>query len=85
MKKLVGYIDVKNQKLIDVYTTKQVAKRLGLQPRRLRAIAKNRNIGRKIGRDLLFYEEEIVLLRPGKPGNPEVYKHSPNWKKRKNR
>jgi hypothetical protein len=63
-------------------TTKQVADKLGLKPRRLRAIAKNRNIGRKLGRDLVFYEEEVELLRPGKPGNREVYKHSPNWKKR---
>lgn len=70
MKKLVGYIDVLNQKVINVYTTKQVANKLGLKPRRLRAIATNRNIGRKIGRDLLFREEEIEKLRPRKTGRP---------------
>lgn len=65
--------------------TKQVAERLGLKPRRLRAIAKNRNIGRKLGSNLVFYENEVELLRPGKPGNREVYKYSPSWKKRKNK
>jgi hypothetical protein len=47
-----------------------MAKIIGVSERRLRAIAKDRGVGRKFGNYLLFRESDIEQLRPLAPGRP---------------
>lgn len=54
----------------EVLTTNQVAEHLGVSPRRVRAIAQQRNIGRKIGQTLTFRRAELPKLIPGARGRP---------------
>lgn len=51
-------------------TTREVAERLGVSPRRVTALAKSRDIGRQVGRDWLFSENDVAALRERKPGRP---------------
>tara|TARA_Y100001938_G_C8071838_1_gene423603 strand:+ start:828 stop:1112 length:285 start_codon:yes stop_codon:yes gene_type:complete len=50
-------------------TTKQVADRYGISPRRVRKIADDRGIsGRDLGGVLVWTEEQVDLLQPRKRG-----------------
>lgn len=46
------------------------AKYLGVSERRVQALAKERGIGRRFGRYLLFNQADLEALRPGPPGRP---------------
>lgn len=54
----------------EVMTTEQVAQHLGVTPRRVRAIAVQRRLGKKLGRSLVFHRSELAKLRPGRRGRP---------------
>lgn len=55
---------------MDAFTTKEVAEKYKISTRRVRAIAKNRDLGEKCGHDLFFSEEDVVKMEPGSPGRP---------------
>lgn len=55
----------------DLLTTKQAAERLGMTPQRIRQIAEERKIGRKMGRDWFFSTHELEQLQqPASTGRP---------------
>jgi predicted RNase H-like HicB family nuclease len=47
-----------------------MAKLLGVSPRRVQALAKERGVGRRFGNYLVFAESDIERLRPRSPGRP---------------
>lgn len=51
-------------------TTADVADRLGLTPSRVRALARSRGVGRRVGRDWLFDASDLERLRERKAGRP---------------
>lgn len=51
-------------------TSREVADRLGVSPRRVTALAKSRTVGRQVGRDWLFSENDIAALQDRRPGRP---------------
>ena len=53
-----------------LYTTAQVAERLGLSRRRVLALALSRGLGRKLGRDWIFDEEDIEGMQIRVAGRP---------------
>ena len=53
------------------FTTKQVAKHLGVTPRRVRALIESGRLkARKIGRDYLIDSRSLAAFRPLPPGRP---------------
>jgi hypothetical protein len=56
----------------ELLTAADVAAILGVSDRRVRALAKRRNIGWQVPntRIWLFRPYEVELLKPGKPGRP---------------
>lgn len=57
--------------LASILTTDQVGDILGVTPRRVRAIAAKRNVGRQLGGAWFFLPSDVERLRPGKPGRPK--------------
>lgn len=55
---------------VPLLTTREVAERLGVTPRRVLAIAASRGMGRKIGHSMMFRPEDIEAMRPGPVGRP---------------
>lgn len=51
-------------------TSREVAKRLDVTPRRITALAKERGVGVQKGREWLFSEDDVVALKPRSPGRP---------------
>lgn len=51
-------------------TSREVAKRLDVTPRRVTALARQRGVGVLKGRDWLFSEDDVVALKPRSPGRP---------------
>lgn len=51
-------------------TTKEVAARLHVTPRRVLALAADRGIGERFGRSVMFREEDVSRLQPGPVGRP---------------
>lgn len=51
-------------------TTSDVAARLGVSVRRVQALAAQRSVGKRFGRDLLFSNDEVESMRPGQVGRP---------------
>lgn len=51
-------------------TSAEVAQRMGVSQRRVLALAKSRGLGRKIGRSVMFRDEDIIALSPGPVGRP---------------
>jgi hypothetical protein len=54
-----------------IYTSTQIAAELGISMRRVQAMAKSRNLGRMIGRDILFSQADLDNMRSrinGRPG-----------------
>lgn len=58
---------------VSLLTTKEVASKLNVTPRRVLAIARDRGIGRKIGNSVMFHPDEIEALRPGPVGRPRAH------------
>jgi predicted RNase H-like HicB family nuclease len=56
-------------------STKDVAKELGVSPRRVRQIASSRGIGMKSGRDHVFTRRDIDAMRERRRGRPPRRKH----------
>jgi hypothetical protein len=79
----VAYREGENSTLMFLLSSKDVAERLGITDRRVRAIAQKINerfsVGWKVpGTETwLFKESEIELLRPGKTGRPSNQKNIP--------
>lgn len=60
-----------NFAISSLLTTEQMADRLLVSTRRVRALAKSRNIGWQISRGVwLFQPDDVEKLRPGIPGRP---------------
>jgi predicted RNase H-like HicB family nuclease len=53
-------------------TTKEVAERLHVTPRRVLALAADRGVGERFGRSVMFTEEDVAKLKPGQVGRPKV-------------
>ena len=51
-------------------TADDIARQLGITSRRVRALAQSRGIGERFNRTVMFYEDDVERLRPGKPGRP---------------
>lgn len=51
-------------------STEQAAEELGVSVRRVRALARSRGLGTRIGRDLLFTPEDVDAMRERRPGRP---------------
>lgn len=51
-------------------TSGEVAKKLGVTPRRVLAIAAGRGIGQRFGRSVMFHPDDVERLRPGPVGRP---------------
>lgn len=51
-------------------TSTDVAKVLGISQRRVQALSRSRNIGRRVGNYVIYRQEDVEALRPGKPGRP---------------
>lgn len=56
----------------DCLSARDVARHLGITPRRVSAIAKRRGVGRIIGGVRLFAPEDMPALTPGPPGRPRT-------------
>lgn len=55
-----------------LYTTKQAAELTGKTLRNLQMLIVNHGIGRKLGRDYFFTEEDLATIRKlPKPGRPK--------------
>jgi hypothetical protein len=54
----------------DLLTAADVAAALGLTPSRVRALARSRGVGRRVGRDWLFGASDLERLRERTPGRP---------------
>jgi hypothetical protein len=54
----------------ELLTSDQAATRLNLTRARVLALARSRNVGWRIGRDVLFRPEDIDALRIRMPGRP---------------
>jgi hypothetical protein len=69
--------------LSTLLTIDDVAKRLQLSPRRIRALAAVRHTTHGIGYQVpgtaqwLFWPHEVDALRPGKPGRPPAVRPNP--------
>lgn len=65
------------EELADVprLTSQEVANELGLSRRRVLALAKSRELGRKVGRDVLFSEADLDAMRDRQPGRPHKTRH----------
>ena len=55
---------------VPLLTTREVAERLEVTPRRVLAIAASRGVGRKIGHSMMFHPDELEAMRPGPVGRP---------------
>jgi predicted RNase H-like HicB family nuclease len=58
-----------------LWTTSEVADEINVSVRRVQALARQRGLGKKVGRDLLFNDEEVRSMRvriPGRPASPPV-------------
>lgn len=53
-------------------TSSQVAEYLGISVRRVNALSKARNIGRRLGNFAVFTANDVERLRPGNPGRPRT-------------
>lgn len=51
-------------------TTKEVAERLHVTPRRVLALAEDRGVGERYGRSVMFREQDVSRLQPGPVGRP---------------
>jgi predicted RNase H-like HicB family nuclease len=51
-------------------TTADVAKEFEVTPRRVLALAKDRGVGRRYGRSVMFTKRDVDRLRPGASGRP---------------
>lgn len=51
-------------------TTKEVAERLHVTPRRVLALAADRGVGERFGRSVMFREADVARLQPGHVGRP---------------
>ncbi len=51
-------------------TSREVARRLDVTPRRVTALARQRGVGIQKGRDWLFSEDDVAALKPRRPGRP---------------
>lgn len=58
--------------LADLLTSEQVAAQLGLSVQRVRALARSRDVGWRIGRDVLFRPEDVEAIRDRRPGRPPL-------------
>uniref|UniRef100_A0A6M3J857 Putative DNA binding, helix-turn-helix domain containing protein n=1 Tax=viral metagenome TaxID=1070528 RepID=A0A6M3J857_9ZZZZ len=57
---------------MEIYTTKDVARILGISTRRVRALTRSRKLGRKMGRDYLYQASDIENMRTRKVGRPKT-------------
>jgi predicted RNase H-like HicB family nuclease len=60
---------------VQLLTTREVAERLNVTPRRVLALATSRGLGRKIGHSVMFHPDEVEALRPGPVGRPARGRH----------
>jgi len=51
-------------------TTTEVAMEFAVTPRRILALARDRGLGRRYGRSVMFTRDDVDRLRPGKSGRP---------------
>jgi hypothetical protein len=51
-------------------TTAEVAREFDVTPRRVRALAKDRGVGHRFGRTVMFTTQDVDRLRPGRNGRP---------------
>lgn len=51
-------------------TTVEVAKEFAVTPRRVLALAKDRGVGQRYGRSVMFTKRDVDRLRPGASGRP---------------
>lgn len=51
-------------------TSTQVAQQLGVSVRRVNALSKARQVGRRVGNYVLYSPDDVERLRPGRPGRP---------------
>lgn len=65
-----AYASGRDDALLSLLTTEQMAARLGIHPSRVRALANARGVGWRTGRDLVFREDDVRLLEQRKPGRP---------------
>ena len=56
----------------EVLTVRQAADFFGISTRRIRAIASKRNVGMRIGQNIVFRRTDLEKLRPAAPGRPRV-------------
>jgi hypothetical protein len=55
---------------IGLYTTREVAEMLGVNRQRVIALANSRNVGTKIGRQMVFTQSDIIAMRIRVAGRP---------------
>lgn len=56
----------------NIFSTAQVASELSISPRRVRALARSRHLGTKLGRIWIFTQADIEAMRERKPGKPPL-------------
>lgn len=67
----VAFGEGQNYAVTSLLTTEQMAARLKISTRRIRVLAKTRNIGWQISRGVwLFTPDDVDKLRPRLPGRP---------------
>lgn len=58
---------------VSLLSTKEVAKRLNVTPRRVLALAADRGVGQRFGRSVMFHPDDVERLRPNSVGRPRKY------------
>lgn len=65
----IAYREGDNQALLSLMTTEDMAAKLNVTPRRVRALAARRRVGWQVSRHTwIFKTSDIESLRPGPPG-----------------
>ena len=61
-------------------TTKEMAQKINVTPRRITALANSRGIGKKIAGAFFFRESDVERIKPGPAGNPNFKTTKPPQK-----
>lgn len=71
----IAYTEGRNDALMNLMDTQQVANHFGFSLRRAQALVKNRHerfgVGMKVEGGWVVNRDELAQLTPGKPGRPE--------------
>lgn len=57
--------------MIELYSVRDAAARLGVSTRRVQKLASIRGVGRRVGNSVVFTADDLAALKPGPTGRPK--------------